>query len=165
MTGDPMTNAPTAVVHKVDLVDLFTSVVRHIDLQGLVLILFLLIAARAFTRAVNGKRPDGTENPVEMWHFFSTRRTDGKEYGDPNKLAKMVFIFSSTPFVGYLLWAAEADPGPWVTMIFFGWAIAMLGIDVFAAWARSFVDRRFGHQDGAAAPRASGEPPKDKPAP
>jgi hypothetical protein len=113
-----------------------------LDPQALVLLLILLLAARAFSRMLSSR------NPVEAWHFYSSSARDGKQYGDPKKLAVMVFIFSSTFFVGYVLWAAK-EITFWVAAMFFGWAIAMLGVDVFSAWARSFVDRRFGRAGDA----------------
>jgi hypothetical protein len=116
------------------------------DLQAMMLILILLVAARAFMRILSGS------NPIEAWHFVASSDKDGKQWGDPKKLAVMVFIFASTVFVGYTFWAHPVD-NLYVVAVFFGWAIAMLGIDVFAGWARSFVDRRFGSAG------ANGKPP------
>jgi hypothetical protein len=119
-------------------VDLFTTLFEAIDLQAVVLLAILLVAAFVLARVVNDD-----SNTVQASDFFSSRGTDGKDHGDPKKLAATVFIFSSTLFVGYTFWAHKID-NFWVVSVFFGWAIAMLGIDMFSAWARSFVDRRFG---------------------
>lgn len=111
-----------------------------LDLQAMFLILAALIAVRAFSRVLS------SDNPIEAWHFYASTDRTGKHWGDPKKFAVMVFVFASTLFVGYTFWAHPVD-NLYVVGIFFGWAIAMLGIDVFSAWARSFVDRRFGHQE------------------
>jgi len=109
----------------------------EIDLQAMFLILVLLVSARAFSRML------ASQNPIEAWHFYASTDKSGKAWGDPKKFAVMVFVFASTLFVGYTFWSHPVD-NLYVVGLFFGWAIAMLGVDVFSAWARSFVDRRFG---------------------
>lgn len=140
-----------------DWFDAIAEWLSAIDFQALFLIALLLIGARVLQRVLSA------DNPVEAWHFIASRGDATKDnetgqWGDPKKLAVAVFIFSSTVFVGYTFWSTK-EFNFWVFAIFMGWAIAMLGIDVFASWARSFVDRRFG--------QAGGEPPKvpqgDKP--
>ncbi len=122
-----------------------------LDPQAIVLLAILGLAGWRFAKMIAG------ENPIEAWHFYSSPDRQGKQWGDPKKLAVMVFIFASTVFVGYTFWAHPVD-NIWVVAVFFGWAIAMLGIDAFASWARSFVDRRFGQAGGLAKP--SGGPSK-----
>jgi hypothetical protein len=119
-------------------VEVLTWLVEHLDVQALVLIAGTLIAVRALGLVVGDN-----DNTIKASDFIASRGQDGADHGDPKKLAATVFIFSSTLFVGYTFWAHPID-NFWPVAVFFGWAIAMLGIDVFAAWARSFVDRRFG---------------------
>ncbi|SRR6266545_2928515 len=121
-----------------------------LDAQALFLILVLLLAVRTLGRVL------ASSNPVESWHFIASRDKDGRQWGDPKKLAAMVFIFASTLFVGYTFWAHPVD-NLYIVGLFFGWAIAMLGIDVFSAWARSFVDRRFGQASEPPKPAATEE--------
>jgi len=132
-------------------VEVLLWLVDHLDVQALVLIAGTLIAVRALGLVV-----DDTDNTIRASDFIASRGQDGHDHGDPKKLAATVFIFSSTLFVGYTFWAHAID-NFWPVAVFFGWAIAMLGIDVFAAWARSFVDRRFGQAppDVQAAPPAA----------
>lgn len=130
--------------------DAVTEWLSGVDFQAVFLITLLLIGARILQRILS------SENPVEAWHFIASRGEPAKEnpsgqWGDPKKLAAAVFIFASTVFVGYTFWSTK-EYNFWVFAIFFGWAIAMLGIDVFAAWARSFVDRRFGKGEDAKLP-------------
>lgn len=133
------------------------TITNLLDVQGMFLILAALLFARALTRILS------SDNPVEAWHFIASRGPVTQEnptgqYGDPKKLAVIVFIFASTLFVGYMLWAHPVD-NFWIVCMFFGWSTAMLGIDVFPAWARSFADRRFA-QSGQQGP---GAPPSPDP--
>lgn len=119
------------------------------DTQALVLLLFVLFGAWALVRIFSSD-----QNTVKGADFISSRGVDGKDHGDPQKLAKTMFIFAGTFMVGYTFWSQKVD-NFYVVALYFGWAIAMLGIDVFAAWARSFVDRRFGN-----APAGDPKPPQ-----
>ena len=119
------------------------------DTQALVLLLFVLLAVRAFAHTVGED-----SNPVEFWHFYASRAADGSQLGDPKKLAVMVGIFASTLFVGYTFWAHPIDSF-WPVAVFAIWLIFISGIDVFSAWARSFVDRRFGSNPSTETPKST----------
>lgn len=109
-----------------------------LDFQALTLLLILLFAVRAFSRVVNDP-----SNDIKASDFYSSRGRDGLEHGDPGKLAKLVGVFASTLMVGYTFWAHAVDSF-WPVAVFAIWLIFISGIDVFSAWARSFVDRRYG---------------------
>jgi len=128
---------------------LLIEIAASIDLQAIFFLAVFLIGGLAIWRVVRA------DNPVESWHFIASGDSTGKQWGDPKKLAVIVFIFASTVFVGYTFWAHPVD-NLYIVALFFGWATAMLGIDVFSAWARSFVDRRFGQGEQ---PKLPGDKP------
>ena|SRR5258708_6636894 len=135
--------------------DYIQDLARHIDVQALILILFGLLGLRAMGNTF--RSPD---NNVEAWQFVSSKGTDGKEYGDPEKLAKLVAIFASTLMVMYVFWSEKELTWPLIAL-FTIWLIFLSGINVFSAWARSFVDRRFG-QGKNGSPSAAPAPEEKK---
>jgi len=120
------------------MTNLVQAIGELLDVQALLLLLILLVAVRAFSRMVNDP-----SNNVQASDFYSSKGRDGLEHGDPGKLAKLVGVFASTLMVGYTFWAHEVD-NFWPVAVFAIWLIFISGIDVFSAWARSFVDRRYG---------------------
>jgi len=131
--------------------DALANFFKALDLQAVVLLSILLVSARAFGRMVNDPR-----NNVQASDFYSSRGRDGKEHGDTSKLAKLVGVFASTLMVAYTFWAHAVDSF-WPVAVFAIWLIFISGIDVFSAWARSFVDRRYGTQTPPEVPAATRE--------
>jgi len=124
-----------------------------LDAQALFLIVVLLLGIRGFSRTVGG------ENPIEFWHFFSTKVREGdkwKDWGDPNKLGIMVGIFASTLIVGYAFWAAESYSW-YIVVIFFIWLTFIAGVEYFSKLARSvaakIAEKRLGIEGGKEAPK------------
>jgi hypothetical protein len=131
--------------------DAIANFFRALDLQAMVLLSILLVAARAFSRMVND-----TRNNVQASDFYSSKGSDGKEHGDTSKLAKLVGVFASTLMVAYTFWAHKIESF-WPVSVFLIWLIFISGIDVFSAWARSFVDRRYGTHTPPEVPTATRE--------
>ena len=79
-----------------------------LDLHALFLIAVLLLFVRAFSKMVAGN------NPVESWHFYASRSpVDGRQYGDPNKLALMIGVVASTLMVAYMFYVHRAVDYNW----------------------------------------------------
>ena len=138
-----------------DTHELLHDLFGWIDPGAVVLILLLIFVALAFRSAIKSKRPDGTENPIEFWHFYSSRSPDGRQFGDPDKLGVMVLIVTSSFYVGYMFWEGKIDN--WHKVIVFAiWMLFMSAAGSFAKWARTFVSRRYGKEaaDGMAPPKA-----------
>ena len=126
---------------------MIASLLNYIDLQALILLLILLVSVRAFGRIISD--PD---NDVQLSDFYSSRGADGKEHGDPDKLAKLVGVFASTLFVGYTFWAHAIDSF-WPVAVFCIWLIFISGVSVFSAWARALaghvMSTRYGKETAA----------------
>ena len=107
----------------------------NIDPHALVFILAVLMALRAFVKAIS------SNNPIDFWHFYSSRGPDGQQWGDPNKLGIMVGIFASTFIVGYAFYTNKVDN--WFIITLFAiWLAFIAGSESFAKWLRSFLDRK-----------------------
>jgi hypothetical protein len=101
------------------------------DAQAWFLILVCLLAWRSMSKVVGG------QNPIESWHFISTKTSDGEHYGDTTKLGIIVGIFASTLMVGYMFWSHKDVAYNWYMVAIFAiWMIAIYGVEMFAKWAR-----------------------------
>lgn len=71
----------------------------HDPLAALIAIVLLVLSV-AFIQLMNAK------NPLEWWHFISTKDKSGKQYADLDKLGKMVGIIVGSIVV---MWLAYRD--------------------------------------------------------
>lgn len=126
------------------LVPLLEKVFRFIyagsSSNAVFFVLVMVISAIYLHRSIKGS------NPIEFWHFYSTRTSDGKQWGDPNKLGVLVGIFASTFIVGWVFY--KYPPDNWYMIILFGmWLTFVAGVEFFAKWFRSFLDAKVKSQD------------------
>lgn len=101
----------------------------------------------AFYRLMIGK------NPLEWWHFVSTRGEDGKSYADLDKLGKLVALIVSSVAVLWMAYQAKIDATLLGVYLTFAGAIAG-----WAAYLRSKRTNGNGNGHGVQPPK-----PKDKP--
>lgn len=90
-------------------------------------------------------------NPLEWWHFISTRGEDGKVYADLDKLGKLVALIVSSVAVLWMAYQAKID----ATLL--GVYLAFAG--AIAGWAAYLRSKRNGNgNEHGVQPK-----PKDKP--
>lgn len=88
-------------------------------------------------------------NPIELWHFYSSKGPDGKQYGDTNKLGILIGMSSSTVYVGWMFYKNEIYNWYAVT-IFALWLVFIAGCEYFAKWFRHFLDAKVKEQGAPA---------------
>ena len=98
-------------------------------------IIVALLLMWGFIRIVHGN-----ENPVELWHFFSTfNDRAGREYGDINSLGMMAGIVVCLYIPMWLVYKTN-DINPFVLgvcLVYLG------GVKMFAGWLRMVAARRY----------------------
>jgi amino acid transporter len=72
------------------LLEFVTSIGAIITSQAAVMIFVCLFAFILLWKVID------SDNPLEWWHFISSRGPDGKEYADIDKLGKVVGIIISS---------------------------------------------------------------------
>jgi len=125
-----------------------------LELEAIMGVVLLLVFVWGLVRVINDP-----ENPIEWWHFFSSRGADGKQYGDANKLGICVGIVFSTLFIG---WYAYMLSLGWE--LFGLWLLFIAGVEGFGKWFRGFLDKKFtGGQTLPTPEPTKKEDKKDKP--
>lgn len=98
-------------------------------------LIILLMLCWGLVRVMNSK------NPIEYWHFISTRNDQGKDVGDINSLG-MVFLIVGGTWV--VCWLAFREKLEWP--IFGLWLVAIGAVKSWALWARALLDKRYGSE-------------------
>lgn len=93
----------------------------------------LCILVLGLVRVINSK-----SNPIEWWHYISSKAPDGHQWGDIDKLGKMYGIIGSTWIV---CWMGYLGKLGWE--IFAVWLIFIAGVSSFALWVRAFLSKRY----------------------
>lgn len=103
------------------------------DPQAILLSLCLLMFLLGLVRVMNAK------NPLEWWHFISTRGEDHRNYADLDKLGKFIGIIISSLIVILLAYNGTLDG------VVFGAYLAFVGgVAGYSAYLRA----RFGGANG-----------------
>ena len=98
-------------------------------------LVFILLLLFAFMRIV------GSNNPIQFWHFISTRTESGAERGDINNLGMIAGIVCCM-FVVLWMTYKHNSIDPWVLGICL---IYLGGVKAFAAWLRAVAGKRYGN--------------------
>lgn len=127
--------------HVFALMEQVLSIIYHgSSSYAVFFIVVMVVSALYLHHSIKG------DNPIEFWHFYSTKTPDGHQWGDPNKLGVLVGIFASTFIVGWVFY--NYKPDNWYMIILFGmWLTFVAGVEFFAKWFRSFLDAKVKSQD------------------
>lgn len=111
-------------------------------LSGLAVLAFIVIAV---WRTMSG------ENPLEWWHFISSKGADGKDYADIDKLGKVVALFISSWVMMVMTFNSKMDAMMMMTYLAYAGAVG--------GWSAYLRARTGAFPAGAATPLNVPPPP------
>jgi len=118
----------------VEVLKLTRALVENIDPQVFMFLLAGALLMQALVKLSRQKK----EDQIEWANLLTSKGQDNREYPDIEKIAKLTWVVASTFFVGYTLWSVEQ--WSWYPVVVFTiWSVAMLGVNLFSAWARAVV--------------------------